>query len=104
MNYNNDSNKNTINDEYCIYKNYVINKSKNDSDINFNVKMLKSKIIELEQIMIFYDKYENKLSFDNSIVSTINNTINNIDLLLYKFNKNIISNGQVKNKNIEFEF
>lgn len=111
MNYNTNNNYQdneiTTNNEYDFYKNYLICKStttNTNPDINLNIKILKSKLNELEKIIDFYNKYENKVNFDNSFVNSINKNIENIDLLLYKFNKKIISNGQFKNKNIEFEF
>lgn len=84
-------------------KKYVIKKN-NINIILFN--NLKYKINELESKLDFYSKYENNVTFNDSIDSNIINVINNIDNLINIINKNIINNGQLnkKNKYIEYEF
>jgi hypothetical protein len=72
------------------------------------VSELKNKLVDLENKLDFYYKYNNKIISNNSIDSSIINNINNINSLLFLLDKNIINNGQfckkTKNKHIEYEF
>lgn len=96
-------------------ENYETNNNDNDSNYNYDLHFnklikLKSLISEFENKIFFIKKINNKIDYIdddklNSIDTLVDKFIDDFELLLCKFNKNIISNGQIKiNNPLEFEF
>jgi len=97
----------SIEQEKTTNKYINIKEKKRNTNLHL-INELKIKLVNLENKLDFYHKYNNKFLSNDLIDSCIINNINNINNLLLLLDKNIINNGQfskkTKNKYIEYEF
>lgn len=84
-----------------------IKKNKKNNSVN-NISLLETKILELEQKLQFYKKYEDNLNASD--LCLINKTTEAINNIIQSLDKNFINKGQFRSscinssKHIEFEF
>ncbi len=100
-------NKYNTNTEIEIKDLVLKKKNKNNNSVN-NISLLETKILELEQKLQFFKKYEDNLNTTD--LCLINKTTEAINKIIQTLDKNFITKGQFRSsgingpKQIEFEF